>query len=121
VVGAEASIPAVQALVRWDAAGHAARELAERAEVGFPPAVRMASLTGATGAVAEILELAQLPDPSDVIGPVLTGDGTQRVLIRVPRPLGGELANALKAAAAIRSARKAADPVRIMLDPSAPF
>jgi primosomal protein N' (replication factor Y) len=81
----------------------------------------MASLTGATGAVAEILELAQLPDLSDVIGPVLTGDGTQRVLIRVPRQLGGELANALKAAAAIRSARKAADPVRIMLDPSAPF
>jgi primosomal protein N' (replication factor Y) len=121
VVGAEASIPAVQALVRWDAAGHAARELAERAEVGFPPAVRMASLTGATGAVAEILELAQLPDLSDVIGPVLTGDGTQRVLIRVPRQLGGELASSLKAAAAIRSARKAADPVRIVLDPSAPF
>ena len=48
VVGAEASIPAVQALVRWDAAGHAARELAERAELGFPPAVRMAALTGAT-------------------------------------------------------------------------
>ena len=121
VVGAEASIPAVQALVRWDAAGHAARELAERAELGFPPAVRMASLTGAPGAVTEILELAQLPDPSEVIGPVLTGDETQRVLVRVPRQLGGELASALKAAAAIRSARKAADPVRIELDPSAPF
>jgi primosomal protein N' (replication factor Y) len=121
VVGAEASIPAVQALVRWDAAGHAARELAERAELGFPPAARMASVTGATGAVAETLELVQLPDLSDVIGPVLTGDGAQRVLIRVPRQLGGELASALKAAAAIRSARKAADPVRIMLDPSASF
>jgi primosomal protein N' (replication factor Y) (superfamily II helicase) len=121
VVGAEASIPAVQALVRWDAAGHAARELAERAELGFPPATRMASLSGVTGAVAETLELAQLPDPNDVIGPVLTGDGAQRVLIRVPRQLGGELASALKAAAAIRSARKAADPVRIMLDPSASF
>ena len=63
VVGAEASIPAVQALVRWDAVGHAARELAERAELGFPPAVRMASLAGAAGAVAETLELAQLPEP----------------------------------------------------------
>ena len=121
VVGAEASIPAVQALVRWDAAGHAARELAERAELGFPPAVRMAALTGATDAVAEILELAQLPGQSEVIGPVRTGDGAQRVLVRVPRQLGGELASALKAATAIRSARKAADPVRTMLDPSAPF
>jgi primosomal protein N' (replication factor Y) len=56
-----------------------------------------------------------------VIGPVLTTDKAQRVLIRVPRQLGGELASSLKAAAAIRSARKAADPVRIVLDPSAPF
>ena len=121
VVGAEASIPAVQALVRWDAVGHAARELEERVELGFPPAVRMASLAGAAGAIAETLELAQLPSPSDVIGPVLTADEAQRVLIRVPRQLGGELASSLKAAAAIRSARKAADPVRIVLDPSAPF
>jgi primosomal protein N' (replication factor Y) len=81
----------------------------------------MASLAGAAGAIAETLELAQLPSPSDVIGPVLTTDEAQRVLIRVPRQLGGELASSLKAAAAIRSARKAADPVRIVLDPSAPF
>ena len=121
VVGADAGIPAVQALVRWDAAGHAARELEERVELGFPPAVRMASLAGVAGAIAETLELAQLPSPSDVIGPVLTTDEAQRVLIRVPRQLGGELASSLKAAAAIRSARKATDPVRIELDPSAPF
>ena len=121
VVGADAAIPAVQALVRWDPAGFAARELAERVELRFPPAVRMASLAGATGAVAEILELAQLPSPSDVIGPVLTADEAQRVLIRVPRQLGGALAGALKAAAAIRSARKAADPVRVVLDPSELF
>ena len=79
------------------------------------------AITGAAGAIAETLELAQLPSPSDVIGPVLTADEAQRVLIRVPRQLGGELASSLKAAAAIRSARKAADPVRIVLDPSAPF
>ena len=35
VVGAEAGVPTVQALVRWDAPGAAARELAERRELGF--------------------------------------------------------------------------------------
>jgi primosomal protein N' (replication factor Y) (superfamily II helicase) len=39
------------------------------------------------------------------------------MLVRVPRRLGGELATALKQAAAQRSARKAPDPVRIELDP----
>ena len=38
--------PAVQALIRWDPATFADRELAERAELRFPPAARMASVTG---------------------------------------------------------------------------
>jgi primosomal protein N' (replication factor Y) len=41
----------------------------------------------------------------------------ERVLVRVPRRDGTELARALKAAAAGRSARRSADPVRIALDP----
>ena len=55
VVMADAAEPTVQALVRWDPAGHAAAELAARAEVGFPPAVRMAAVEGSAAAVAEIL------------------------------------------------------------------
>ena len=47
VVVADAALPTVQALVRWDPAWHAAAELAARAEVGFPPAVRMAAVEGA--------------------------------------------------------------------------
>ena len=47
VVGADAAVPAVQALVRWDPAGHAARELADRTELRFLPAERLASVTGA--------------------------------------------------------------------------
>ena len=43
---AERSAPAVQALVRWDQAGFADRELAERALLRLPPEARMASLTG---------------------------------------------------------------------------
>src|SRR6185295_13744249 len=54
VVVADGSLPPVQALLRWDPAWLAARELAERRELGFPPAARIASLTGTPDAVAEL-------------------------------------------------------------------
>jgi hypothetical protein len=38
----------------------------------------------------------------------------------VPRSSGAALATAVKAAAATRSARKAAEPVRTVLDPQSP-
>jgi primosomal protein N' (replication factor Y) len=117
VVVADGAVPAVQALIRWDARGFAARELADRQELRFPPAVRMASLTGASSAIGETLAAAELPEPYEVIGPAPVSDDTQRALIRVPRTSGAELAHALKAAAATRSARKAADPIKIVLDP----
>jgi len=117
VVAADAGVPAVQALIRWDARGNAVRELADRQELGFPPAVRMASVSGPASAVAETLAATELPEPSEVIGPVPESEGRQRALIRVPRARGADLAAALKTAAASRSARKAADPVKIMLDP----
>jgi len=118
IVGADAGLPVVQALVRWDPAGAAARELAERAELGFPPAARMASLTGPPAAVAELLGAARLPDGAEVIGPVPAGPETERVLVRVTRQHGAELAARLKEAAAGRSARRSAEPVRIQLDPA---
>jgi primosomal protein N' (replication factor Y) len=117
VVGADAGIAAVQALVRWDPAGAAARELAERGELGFPPVSRMASLTGPPVAVAELLAAAELPAGAQVVGPVPVAGDFERVLVRVPRAAGGELAHQLKTAAAGRSARRSADPVRIELDP----
>ena len=117
VVGADAGVPAVQALVRWDPAGFAARELAERAELGFPPATRMAAITGPPAAVAEVLAAAELPARAQVVGPVPIDADTERMLVRVPRRDGADLARALKAASAGRSARRSADPVRIALDP----
>jgi primosomal protein N' (replication factor Y) (superfamily II helicase) len=117
VVGADGGLAAVQALVRWDPAGFADRELAERAELGFPPARRFASLTGVPAAVADLLAAARLPASAEPLGPVPAGDGAERLLLRVPRADGAALAAALHAAAAVRSARKAPDPVRIQLDP----
>jgi primosomal protein N' (replication factor Y) len=76
----------------------------------------MASVEGPAAAVAELL--AALPEGAraDVLGPVPAGKGAERVLLRAARSDGGALAAALKAAAGVRSARKA-EPVRGELDP----
>ncbi len=133
VVLAEATLPAVQALIRWDPVTFSERELAERAELGFPPAVRMASVTGTPAAVAEFIGAARLPAQAEVLGPVAVettrarhagqdpaapAEPQERVLIRIGRGDGLALARALHAAAATRSARKDGGAVRVQLDPA---
>ncbi|MFJ4921741.1 primosomal protein N' [Streptomyces sp. NPDC088725] len=133
VVVAEPTLRPVQALVRWDPVGHAQRELAERAELGFPPVSRMAAVAGRVGVLEAFLTAASLPDGVEVLGPVplpMTdparprragdpppGESWERALLRV-RPGGGAaLAAALKAAQAGRLARGGGDPVRVRIDP----
>jgi primosomal protein N' (replication factor Y) len=124
VVVAPGELRPVQALLRWQPRWHADRERADRAAVHLPPAARVAGLTGTAAALRELLALAQLPPGAEVLGPVEAPAragataGVERMLVRVPRAVGRELADALKQAAAVRSARKAPDPVRIELDPA---
>ena len=142
VVVADAGLPAVQALIRWDPVTHAERELAERAELRFPPAVRMASLTGAEPAVRDMIAAASLPPYAEVLGPVpvtarpaapadgrhpaadgqpdlpAPRDAQVRALIRVPRKDGAVLAASLHAAQSLRSARKDTEVIRVQLDPA---
>jgi primosomal protein N' (replication factor Y) len=66
----ESASRALQALVRVDPRGFAVRELAERVEAGFPPAVRMVRVEGGADALAEFVALARLPPGTDVLGPV---------------------------------------------------
>ncbi|MFD5815401.1 primosomal protein N' [Streptomyces sp. NPDC127038] len=133
VVVAEPTLRPVQALVRWDPVGHAVRELAERAELGFPPVSRMAAVSGAPEALAGFLAAAELPRDAEVLGPVPVaagepgrprrpggppvGEPGERVLIRVPPGSGAALAAALKSAQAARMARGGGEPVRIRIDP----
>ncbi|MBD0744266.1 primosomal protein N' [Streptomyces sp. CBMA152] len=133
VVVAEPTLRPVQALVRWDPVGHALRELAERAELGFPPVSRMAEVTGRPEAVEAYLASAQLPPDAQVLGPVPVpatepgrvrrpgappvGEVWERALLRVPPGSGSALAAALKTAQAGRLARGGGDPVRIRVDP----
>ncbi|MGQ5264241.1 primosomal protein N' [Micromonospora sp. ZYX-F-536] len=121
VVVADGALAPVQALLRWDAGWFAGRELAERRELGFPPAVRMASVTGPAEAVADLLAAARLPDDAEVLGPVPAEEGRERMLVRVPRARAAALAEALHSAAGVRAARKAADPVRLQVDPLSMF
>jgi primosomal protein N' (replication factor Y) (superfamily II helicase) len=117
VVLADGSLTPVQALIRWDAVTYAERELAERGELGFPPAVRMASLTGTPQSVRELVESAGLPEDAEVLGPVDVGEGQERALVRVDRTRGVVLSRLLKAAQATRSARRTSDVVRVRVDP----
>ncbi len=118
VVVADSGLAAVQALIRWDPVTHAERELAERATLRFPPAVRMAALTGPASAVREVLSAAALPPGADVLGPVPVEADQARALVRVPRSGGLALAAALRAAQAVRTAQKEAGVVRLRLDPA---
>jgi primosomal protein N' (replication factor Y) (superfamily II helicase) len=117
IVLADGSLTPVQALIRWDAVTYAERELAERRDLGFPPAVRMASLTGSPQSIREVVEAAGLPHDAEVLGPVEVGEGRERALVRVQRPRGAALSRLLKAAQAARSTRRTTDVVRVRVDP----
>ncbi|MEU4832723.1 primosomal protein N' [Streptosporangium sp. NPDC023615] len=122
VVLADSSLPSVQALLRWDPVTHAERELADRTELGFPPAMKMATLTGSPGAVREMLGELVLPPEAQVLGPVPVtssrGDQVrERAMVRIAPDFGPALAAALKGAVGVRSARKAPEVVKVCIDP----
>lgn len=125
VVVAGSEQPAVQALVRWDPATFAARELAEREELRLPPATRMASVTGPPESVESLLAVVRLPAGAELLGPLPVTDrrvgspqAAIRYLLRVPRSLGPELATALRDGQAARSAAKEPGSVRVQVDPA---
>jgi primosomal protein N' (replication factor Y) len=114
---AHATVPAVEALVRWDPAWFAERELAERRELHLPPSVRMAALAGPRRAVQDALTALELPSSVRVLGPLPLDEATSRVLLSAPLSEGAELARRLGALRATRSARKEPEPVAIRIDP----
>ncbi|WP_426566880.1 primosomal protein N' [Angustibacter sp. McL0619] len=136
VVGGPGGLPAVEALARWAPGWHAARELESRLALGFPPARTVATLTGTSTAVHELVASADLPAGVEVLGPVTVhesssgpgrrgygparSDGdepTVRLLLRARPSQRDQLSAALRAAAAVRSARKRPGSVRVQVDP----
>ncbi len=119
VVG-DPALPVVQALVRWDPAGFAAREARERGEAHLPPASRLAVLTGQHEELDEVVGALRLPPGAEVLGPApdpVADDGeTERVVVRVPRAHGAALSGALREVAGVRAARRR-PAVRVQVDP----
>jgi len=142
IIGADGSLPTVQAMVRWDPGGHATRELAARRELQFPPSVAMASIEGDGAGVLAALDVLAVPPDGELLGPVeLEESGHQpdvremaehaehltvtadreprlRALVRAPLAQRKALCAALQALAASRSAHKEPGSVRIRVDPS---
>ena len=114
---------AAQALVRWDQAGFARRDLLERADLHLPPAWRVARLDGPVRGVESLLAQAEA-DGFEVLGPVAPPPvhgqvlpGAARALVRAPLSRGKALATMLRVRLRDRSARRE-EPVRVELDPT---
>ncbi len=110
------ALGALQALVRWDPEGFAARELAERRSAHLPPAARLATVSGSADMVTEALAALALPGYVDVLGPAVTDDGQVRLVIRTNQERGAGMTKALQRLQAARSSRKQ-PPVSVHVDP----
>lgn len=117
VVVADSEHPAVQALIRHDPAGFAAREFEQRTQVQLPPAVRLAVLSGMQSDIDDVIEMAGFGDQVSVRGPVPGKDGQVRMLVTVDKPSGLKLAETLKAVTAARSAKRKGTQVNVRIDP----
>ncbi len=121
----------VGALLRWDPAGYARRELALRAELQLPPAVRIASVTGPrtavehfSGAVAAQLKqsgvLLRSAGPAPVtFSAAPTARRTAedvRTLLFFPYAQAAAVTRVLRATRAAIAAKRTAEPVQVRLD-----
>lgn len=115
VVAAGESDP-VKALVRWDPAGFAERELMLRRELGLPPAVRTASVSGPAAAADAFARELELPETVRMTGPVIEDAGVHRWLLFFGYGQGSAVAAELHRARARSSANR--DPVvNVRVDP----
>jgi primosomal protein N' (replication factor Y) len=125
------------ALSTWRHADFARAELADRRRLRFPPAIRVATVTGTLEAVATAVAAATIPAGSipvaDILGPVDTGQGTVRTIVRFDYSVGAEVSSTLRAeiirsstsrrrAIAAKGASGAAAPnLRVRFDDTEPF
>lgn len=126
---------ATGALLRWDAAGFASRELALRKELQLPPAVRVASVTGSRADVVHFSEALEAAagfaggGRLRTAGPApLQFSGTQssasvgeentevRTLYFIPYASAAETTRAMRAVKVASAAKRTSGPVQLRLD-----
>lgn len=96
--------PLSEALVTGDLDGVAARELSARRELGFPPALRLASIEGERDLIAKVAEALDRKLVVDILGPTpvtpRTGAGAasdlNRLILRFNYASGASLASHLR-------------------------
>ena len=119
------------ALATWRLADYARGELADRRVLRFPPAVRVATVTGDADSVERATASVTGDDRVDVLGPVPTEGGAVRAIVRFDYAAGAAVASALRAEV-IRNAtsrrrrvsgppRPALPTLRVRFDDAEPF
>ncbi|MBB6402967.1 primosomal protein N' [Arthrobacter sp. AZCC_0090] len=120
---------ATGALLRWDPAGYASRELVLRQELQLPPAVRIASVTGKRADVVHFTESLASNIRLRTAGPApvsLTlsaqrstardADPDVRTLLFIPYAQAAEATRAMRAVKAASAAKRTSGPVQLRLD-----
>ena len=115
------TLPAIRDLVAHRSALFLDRVLEDRRELDLPPFRRVAEVVGEREACRGFLETTELPDGTEVLGPVDRAGpdpaDRSRAVLRLPPERSRELAAALRAGVAARSARKARGSLRVRMDP----
>lgn len=88
--------PVASALATWRQPTFAASELAERRSLRFPPAVRVATVTGAAASVDHAIAAVSDLDGVDVLGPVEREGGDVRAIVRFDYAVGTAITAALR-------------------------
>ncbi len=84
------------ALATWQVTDFSRSELADRRQLRFPPAIRVASVTGDSASVVRALAALSGFDGVDVLGPVNTETGALRAIVRFDYARGSDVADALR-------------------------
>ncbi len=122
-----ASTELATALNRPSTAGFAAAQLAERRELGFPPAARVASVYGGSSEVARAVSSLDGMPGVDTLGTVSVkgpqGQEEVRTIVRFTYASGHDVAAALRAEVlrAATGRRKGSGRLRVKLDDVEPF
>jgi primosomal protein N' (replication factor Y) len=85
------------ALATWRRSDYVRSELDDRRALRFPPAVRVATVTGSAETVQQAVASISDIDRVDVLGPVEVADGGVRAIVRFDYGEGREVASALRA------------------------
>ncbi|MEO6943617.1 MAG: primosomal protein N' [Lacisediminihabitans sp.] len=108
------------ALATWRLSDFVRTELEDRRRLRFPPAVRVASVTGAASAVETALAAVELGPTVDVLGPTEDVAGRMRAIVRFDYGEGARVAAVLRAEIIRNATSRRRRPPGVPAGPSLP-